>query len=425
MPHWAVQLTGKRAHGPELEWLGPDGGRVRGALGDGAVGWAVEVGNDIAERITADIPQLGEGVSNFNAIRRATTSTVLRALTLVCDLGGQHISLAGAEVVDIARDFARRGMELDDLLRSIRVGYAVLAAALLDSASALAPRAETTAEVRRISVLLFEELDEFTRAAAAAFLDEQSTWSASISAARLDLVEAILRGDDFDSEHTEQILGYSLDSQHLAVIAWTDETSRHTTGHDLRNVIKPVLRRWAPPTSTLIVPVGSRSIWAWAAIPGTPHPPQAPGLPEFEATHIVLGQPGTGPNGFRQSHAEARAVERVVRSLSSSTTASTTAHEDIDLEVLLLSDLEAARRFVERHLGRLAGTDPRLSELRTTLRHYLDLDHSLAKVAQIEHVSRNTVTYRVNQAMTLCAHPAGAPTTKLRVALTISSLLGH
>jgi sugar diacid utilization regulator len=57
-----------------------------------------------------------------------------------------------------------------------------------------------------------------------------------------------------------------------------------------------------------------------------------------------------------------------------------------------------------------------MADLRSTLRRYLDLDHSLAKVAAAEHISRNTVTYRVQQALKLCAHPAGAPTTKLRAA---------
>lgn len=427
MSHWAALLSGERPHGAELEWLGPDGGRVRSDLGDGAVGWAVEIGHNIAERITREIPQLGEGISNFNALRRATTATTLRALTLVSGISEQRTPLASAEVVDIARDFARRGMELDDLLRSIRVGYVVLASSLLDAASELAEPTDTTTEVRRISVLLFEEMDEFTRVAAAAFLDEQSAWTASISAARLDLVQTILRGDDFDTQGGQQLLGYPLDGQHLALIAWSDETSRATTSHDLRNVVVPALRGWTrtPPTATLVIPVDSHTIWAWAALPpGSPLQART-ALPEFDGTHIVLGQVAPGPAGFRHSHLEARAVEHLVRDLPPAATRSTTAHHDVELEVLLLSDLNAARRFVQRHLGPLAGSDPRMTELRATLRRYLDLDHRVAKVAEEEHISRNTVTYRVTQALSLCGHPAGEPTTKLHAALIMSARLGE
>ena len=84
---------------------------------------------------------------------------------------------------DIARDyFARRDMKLDDLLRTILVGYAVLAAALLDAATRLIPPSESGAEIRRICLYLFifEVLDDFTGVAAAAFPEEQGTWEAGV-----------------------------------------------------------------------------------------------------------------------------------------------------------------------------------------------------------------------------------------------------
>jgi len=44
-----------------------------------------------------------------------------------------------------------------------------------------------------------------------------------------------------------------------------------------------------------------------------------------------------------------------------------------------------------------------MAELRSTLRNYLDMDPGLAKVAATKHISRNTVTYRVQQALSMCA----------------------
>ncbi|MEU1549855.1 helix-turn-helix domain-containing protein [Nocardia sp. NPDC005745] len=99
------------------------------------------------------------------------------------------------------------------------------------------------------------------------------------------------------------------------------------------------------------------------------------------------------------------------------------AHEDVDLDVLLLADRQAARQFVARHLGPLASDDPRMNELRTTLRRYLDMRHSLAKVAAVERISRNTVTYRVQQAFTLCGHPTDTSTIKLHAALLVADWL--
>ena len=415
MTHWACKLAGTRTHGSELEWLGPEGNRIRSTLGEGAVTWAVEVGEEIAAKITQEIPPLGEGAPYFSALRRATTSTTLRALSLVSGVEDADTSLASAEVVEIAQDFASRGLELNDLLRSIRVGYAVLAAALLDAATRLAPSSDTSRELRAISVLLFELLDDFTSVAATAFVDEQSAWAASVSAARFDVATKIVNAEPIDPVHAERVLDYPLSDQHLAIIAWSD-SALGSTGHDLRGVINPVLRHWGDCSSTLVIPVGSHTVWAWGAATPTVRRGRRGPLPEFDGTRIVAGQVGAGLDGFRRSHLEARAAERLVR-LRTDARHATTAHEDVDLEVMLLSDPDAAHHFVVRHLGPLSTNDPRMAELRSTLRYYFDSDHSLTKVAAAEHISRNTVTYRVQRALRLCAHPPGASTTKLRAAL--------
>ncbi|AWK70387.1 hypothetical protein CBI38_01210 [Rhodococcus oxybenzonivorans] len=48
---------------------------------------------------------------------------------------------------------------------------------------------------------------------------------------------------------------------------------------------------------------------------------------------------------------------------------------------------------------------PRMADLRSTVSLYLDMDHSLAKVASAEHISKNTVTYRVQKALSLFSAP--------------------
>ncbi|MFZ2178330.1 MAG: PucR family transcriptional regulator, partial [Rhodococcus sp. (in: high G+C Gram-positive bacteria)] len=270
--------------------------------------WAIEVGERIAAKITQEIPPLGDSAPHFNALRRATTSTTLRALTLVSGLGESDGSLASAEEVEIAQDFARRGLELDDLLRSIRVGYAVLAAALLDGATLLVPEKENSTELRRVSVLLFEVMDDFTSVAATAFLDEQNTWAASISAARFDLVKNIVDAQSVDPDHAEEALAYPLRGAHVAIIAW-NKSPLGFSGSDLRSVIDPVLRHWGAPEATLVIPVGAHTVWAWGAV--TPAKREQPNpLPEFDGTHVVAGQVGHGLEGFRRSHLEAQSVER-------------------------------------------------------------------------------------------------------------------
>lgn len=420
MSHWCCKLSGTRQHGLEVDWLGSDGDAVRAALGDGAVSWALEVGESCAVKVAQELPQLAESALHVGALRRATTSTTLRTLALVAEIEQSGASLASKESVELEREFARHGLGLDEMLSAIRVGYTVLASALLGAAARLVPPAESSDEMRRISVLLFELVDGFTTVATNAFREEQNAQAASDSAARFQAAKSLVEVQPIDPTRAERLLAYPLSRPHLAMIAWND--AERTTTRDLQNTIEPLLLHWGTPIATLVIPVGSHTLWAWAALPEAPHRGSAAGLPTFADAHVAIGQIGCGVEGFRRSHLEARAVQRLMR-LRSDPTPSTTAHEGVELELLLLADPEAAQQFVDRQLGPLAADNPRMSELRSTLRIYLDLDHSLAKVAAAEHISRNSVTYRVQQALTLCAHPTGSPTNKLRSAITVCDWL--
>jgi hypothetical protein len=78
MSHWTTKLVGIRAPGAELDWLGPDADQVRSALGDGAVAWAINVGQRIATKITQELPPLGDTAPHFNALRRLENQSPLR-----------------------------------------------------------------------------------------------------------------------------------------------------------------------------------------------------------------------------------------------------------------------------------------------------------------------------------------------------------
>lgn len=412
MAPWARKLSPEGYVTADIDDLGDDGAVVRAELGDDVARWAVQVGTRIATRITREIPVLGDTTPHFDALRVATTSTTLRALTMVAGLSTSS-SLSSPEETEISADFARRGLALSDLLRSIRVGYAVLAAALLDGAAEHAT--DPSAELRRVSVLLFEAMDEFTTEATTSFIRARDSWAASVSAARLEMVQRILDGQPIAPEQAEALLAYPLAGNHLAFIAWTDPRLG-LTERDLRATVEELAACWGTPTHELVIPVGAHTVWAWARI-NTPHARRRP-LPHPEGLHVAVGQLDSGPEGFVRSHREARSIELLL-GLRPDGTPDAATHADLDLHALVLADPPAAKRFVARHLGPLADDEARMSELRTTLSHYLDADRSISAVAAQENISRNTVTYRVQQALNACGHPAGEPTTRLRVALMI------
>lgn len=414
MQDWAKDLHGREPVGSEHEWLGPAAARVRDLVGEGAVAWATEVGEAVAAKMSREVPQIVEGASQFSVLRRATTSTTLQALTLVTDLNEPEFSLVSNEALETAQDFARRGLELNDILRSIRVGFTVLAAALLD---AIIEHGDGTDELRRVSILMLEMVDDFTSVITTAFMDERRAQEADVSAARLDLARTLIDGKPVDEGLATRLLGYPLNAEHLALIASSNPlTNRDRI--DLRKVVDPVFNHWGRPQAKLIIPVGGHTLWAWAAYTPSAVRRGTSSLPVYDGADVAIGQTWSGIDGFRRTHLDAKAVERL-QSMSGTGGASTLAHHDVDLEALLLMDPEAAQQFAARYLGQLAGTEPRTIELRATLRLYLECDHRLGTVAELRKISRNTVTYRVQQALAMCAHPPGASTTKLRAALAI------
>ena len=423
MDVWVRRLTGRGVYGPELNWTGADGDRVRSELGDGALSWAVETGEQIATAVTDLVPAQGEG-AHVHALRRATTSSSLRALLLIAGVEPAE-GLIGPETVQVARDFARRGVSLDDLLRGIRLGFSGLAAALLDAADSLVEN-DRAAEMKRISLLLFQQFDSFTDVAADEYRQEKDDHAATVSAARLDAVQRILAGDDpADQKATERLLDYPLDApRHLALVAW-NPTADDSAEPSLRSIVEQAYRSVGTYGPTLALPVGSHAMWSWRAVEQSLTPPSTGLDARLHGWQVAVGQVGGGLAGFRRTHRQARAVEELVIRRRRASASSVTAHEDVELAALLTNDATAAREFVTRHLGPLADTDDvRMGELRDTLRSYLDRERSTVKVAADQHISRNTVTYRVQQAFRLCQHSPDTSPLRVHAALSVVDWLG-
>ncbi len=414
---WIRALAPARTDPREARLLGPDADRLRNAYGANAVAWAAELGEDVIAKAGREVAVLGGSASLIEALRAATTSTTLRMLTIIAGCADPDASVVTTEAVTGTRDLARRGLQVSEFAHTVRYGHSVLYTAFFDAVSAVPPSTGAHDELRRVSLLLFKLIDEFIGAMTDVFLDEQNVWGASRSAAQLELVRQIVDGAAVRAADARRLLDYPLEATHVAVVAWRSAPG-HDTADSLRVAVEPVLRCWGVTRASLLVPVGSNTLWAWGAFKPGSTPRRGTPLPEFEGTMVGVGQAGHGISGFRRSHLEARAVERLVRH-GPERARSSLAHQDIDLDALLLADREAARQFVERHLGRLGADDPGVARLRGTLRRYLDTDRSLSKVAALENISRNTVTYRVQQAFDLCGHTSDTPTVKIRAALAV------
>ncbi|MET7899751.1 PucR family transcriptional regulator [Streptomyces mirabilis] len=404
--------------------LGPASGtavlaEATAAVGPDAVAWAVEVGHGMATAVVAAVPELGGGDGPFETLRMGTESVTLRALvTLVGDGGASPLT---DEALMGDRDFVRRGVPLDKVLRGIHLGHAAMAGAFMAACEATVAEAHRSAQMKRVSETLFEFIDGFSSGMAEEYLAERDRWVTSSAAAREETVRSILGQLTVDIAAASRTLDYDLRREHLALTAWCHPAGAADASELQRAAVEFLRGRRC--AATLVVPIGRTGLWAWGARTAQDQEQPPEPLTGHPAVRIACGSPGGGLDGFRRSHEEAVMAERITQ-LSSRSRSPVTHYRDVEMVSLLTGDLDRARRFVQRELGPLAADTPHAEELRETLRHYLQAERSLLTAAARMHVARNTVTYRVRRAEQLLGHDVADRHLEVHAALTVAHEMG-
>jgi hypothetical protein len=238
-------------------------------VGDRPVGWAIEVGRGMAETIIEQIPEFG-GEGPFETLRMGTESSTLRSLVLLA-APGSGLPAITEEAPAGEREFVRRNIPLDKVLRGIRFGHAGMARAFLDACEAHVDRRRLAAEMQAVSEELFRYVDDFADAMVQRFLVERDQWITSAAAARAEAVRALLSDEPVDVRAAARTLDYPLDRCHLGLSLWTDGGDPSALP---RTAVGLLRARGA--SATLVVPVGSGQLWAWGAVPGAAAAPARP-----------------------------------------------------------------------------------------------------------------------------------------------------
>ena len=417
-PEWSRARDGPQRHAWE-QVLRP----VAVELSSAAREMSVQLARAIGDRLPGLLPN----PESVEANRASNEASILGFAEILEEGADPAATSLGGATLAYTKEAAQRGISLTTLIRSYRLGHAaaweVVTPLIATHAGDLEQRAIA---IELCSAWLFAYVDAALCLAEDFYSAERERWVRSTAATRAETIEAILAGDPIDGALAGRRLGYELDRQHTAVIAWLQS---HEEGHDthaaMESAIAQVQDRLGA-TGGLVHSLGVLSTAAWIGTPRSVGSRQLDDL-RFD-THtapgvrIAIGEPGHGITGFRQSHDEAAQARRVAE-LAARPPGTVTLYSRVALAAIATADLEQARVFVNRELRGLDAKDDLSTRLAATLRTYLEEHSSRSRTAKRLGIHENTVSYRIKQAEEILGRGVDQRTLELRVALVLAHLV--
>jgi DNA-binding PucR family transcriptional regulator len=314
------------------------------------------------------------------------------------------------QVLDLARDVVRRGLD-DTSLNSYRVGQNVAWRLWMQLAFSLTSDPDDLRELLDVTARsIFTFVDETVDGIRELIERERGELVGGTHAERLETVNLILEGAPITRARASERLRYELAGAHTAAVVWTEEDGGSASALESA---ADALARAAGARRAFTVVASTRALWAWfaAPVPESYEPPPS--------IRIALGSTASGMEGFRRSHLDALATQRLMHRTPRDLRLAS--YQDVQLVALSAQDEEGTSEFVSRTLGRLASAEP---ELRETLRVYIREEFSASRAARALFAHRNTVLNRLSRARDLLPTPLDGHGLQVGLALEILHWLG-
>jgi DNA-binding PucR family transcriptional regulator len=350
-------------------------------------------------------------------VAASTRANVLHwAAGIARDPGGRVPANLTPEVLGIAREAFRRGIE-QTVYTTYHAGQNVVQAYWMRIAFALSQDPEVLRQVLEAgsrSVAGF--VDDMVAALSEQLRRERAELARSSHARRFEVVSLILDSAPITTGRASTQLGYDLRRRHTAAVLWTDPRRPDQAAlAAAADALGPVTGA----QQVLTVIASSSSVWAWlAAAADTDAGALTVATAAYPAVRVAVGPTGAGASGFRRSHFDAVATQRL---MSRRPDLRVARFADVQLVALAITDEQRAREFVARTLGKLADAD---RELRDTLCVYIGEQFSAARAARALYTHRNTVLNRLHRAERLLPFPLAGHGLEVGVALEIAQWLG-
>jgi PucR C-terminal helix-turn-helix domain len=325
-----------------------------------------------------------------------------------------EVPVAG-ENLGLVRTLVRHGVALETAFRSYREGLPVFWKIWMETVAAHTNNQDLLVQAL---VITHDEVSKYFDRTLNALISEheaeRSRWMGHELARRNEAIHSILAAEVPDAAIVKSV-GHRFDCYQTALVFWVDSA----VDTDALDKAVLVASHKCDALTFLSLPVGTTSGWVWLA---TADPVQAASIAALELDPAVWGAAGRsipGLDGFRLSHAQSIAAQRIALKSPAPD------HRIADYDAVEIAALVSASNplvvtdFVQRELGALAARDHKV--LRGTLATYLAAGQSASRAAAGLFIHRNTVLYRVDRARELLPADLDERLLEIMLALRLAS----
>lgn len=375
----------------------------------------------------AEIQPLDHDARMVDLLHASITENVIAATHFLEHSGAEADVDAPSAALSYARALAQRDVALSALIRAYRIGHGRFVDEAMALLSTQATPDEALPAARELVHRAAAWIDHICDQVGVAYELERDRWVSSRSGLRQHWVNEVLSGSAADIGKAEKALDYHFGRSHVAAIMWPDDAVATRDVTDVFDNARSVIgHSLSASGSSLIVPTDEREARLW----------WPSDLVDYDGLHkvladgdlpvrVALGDIGSGVDGFRRSLREAE-LTKVIALSGGPALGRLVCHEHVAAIALMATNAADLRLFVHRSLGALAVDDERNALLRETLREFLARNRSYASTAEAMFLHRNTIQYRVTQAMEACAASFDDPdvVVNIQIALTACRWMG-
>ncbi|MBS1676339.1 MAG: helix-turn-helix domain-containing protein [Actinobacteria bacterium] len=372
-----------------------------------------------AARVQGEVPELVCNSEASAEFATAVEGSILQFAESV-DTGEDPAQI---ELPPVALPMVRRAVHhsvpLNKVIHSVRAARADVweqMLALLADGGHDSPDA-----VALLSRWLLAYVDRFSETVEQVYEAEYEKREHTAAAAQTQMIDTILAGRPIDVSTTSQRLRYELKREHIAMIAWAEESAELPAPIAS---LQGALRRLATALGCehpLFEPLGPRVMGMWVASFEPPGAERIDALrlaAEDTDVRVAVGEPAPGVSGFRRSHQDALEARRVA-GLMRRPARTITRYGAVALNAIATVDLDQAQAFVARELGGLTARDDATTRIVATLGIFLDEGANHRRTARQLNIHENTVRYRIEQAEALLGRSTRERVRDLHMALSL------